>query len=419
MKSYLNGMDHAAAGLAAACRHTPGRSNHFVLTLEFGGAVQPAWLRERLEALPEMVLRLLAGRTCRGINLAPWWRPGVPQPVPLDWQPAADDAWRRFADLPLPEHCALAVRGVTSRDGRSIVFFKFSHRLFDGAGAERLLRLILTGAMPPVWAHPGMPSPALNDWTRQFQAGKRLNRLLRAIGSAGVILDRPATGTARSGGRMRLKTVTLAPVRNLSEREAGPFMFGCYAMALSARAVARWTENRRFNGGSRLVMPVSLDLRQRAAAEEAIFFNQWGILPLEWDVLAIHDRAWWIDATRRQVAAALATGVPGDFQLANLPMRILPERAIGWLGQHCFQRGAGTLMFSFLAQADLPEQFHGVDIVNFYHAPLMPPAPTCGLFLNCWRDRLNLVVCWREGGLEDDGEAEALLALVAEELTGV
>ena len=419
MRSYLNGMDHAAAGLGAVCRHTPGQSNHFILTLEFSGSVEQAWVRERLDGLPEMVLRMLSGRARRAWHLAPWWCPGNPEPVPLDWvdEPCGGGAWTKFADLPLPEHCALAVRGVTLPENRSMLLFKFSHRLFDGVGAEYLLKMILTGATPVSRAHPGMSTPELNDWRRQFQAGKRLNRALRSINAAGTIHSCETAGTGRTGGRMLLKSIPLAPVAAAGEREAGPFMLGCYAMAMSARAAVRWMETHGLGDGVQLVMPVSLDLRKRATAHETIFFNQWGILPLAWNVSVEHDRAWWIRETQKQTAAALEAGLPADFQRANLPMRILPERAIGWIGQHCFRHGAGSLMFSFLAQSDLPERFHGVEIADFYHAPLMPPAPVCGLFLNCWRDRLNLVASWREGGLKE-AEAEALLALAAAELTG-
>ena len=184
-------------------------------------------------------------------------------------------------------------------------------------------------------------------------------------------------------------------------------MFGCFVMGTAAHVAAEFLF-RKGSGGGMLVMPVSLDLRKRGARHPELFGNQWGMLPLAWRYDAMRDAADWIRAAKLQTAAALGSGLPGAFAKANLLMRILPERAMACLSQRCFQGRAGSLMFSLLAQSEIPEEALGCRVENFFHAPTMPPDPAFGLFLNCRQDRLNLTASWRDGAVPDEEMARLL-----------
>ncbi len=418
---YLNGMDHVAAGLETACRKTPGRRNHFVLALEWGAPVGETWLRSRLDALPDKVLRLLNGRRGRAWNLAPVWRCGWPRAVVLDEAAARDvaTAVRNFADLPLPDGSGFTARRVNiAGDPRTVLLFKFSHRLFDGAGAELFLKALLTGDFGALDGPVGMPAAGLDGWRKKFAAGRRLNRALLAVSRRGKIRSMRCHDGKFAKCGMMLAECDLDMVRALALREAGPMMLAVYAIAMTARAVAGWSRSP-FEEGGRLVLPVTVDCRKRGAAAVDVFFNQWGCLLFDWDVAAAHERAWWIGETRRQMGAGVGARLADDFREANLPMRILPERMMGNLGQRCFQGTAGSFMFSMLNAPPWPETIDDMRIENFRHCPAMPPSPGFGVFLNLFGNRLNLTLSYRQGVLSDEAAIPLIHAILSELSGGV
>ena len=412
MKIYLNGMDHVAAGLGSSCRFTPGRSNHFILVTELDRVPERGAVAALGRTLPHTVLAMLTGRARRGWDLAPYWTVGAAESVPFDTverAAAREEILAEFADLPLPPRRGLALRLAHGTGVRAMLMWKFSHRLFDGVGAEQLVAAALSGRWPE-WAAPGMPDAALHHWGDKMRSGKMVNRALLAVKRAGKLMRLEVEPARRSGARFLLKSFDLAKVRANAEREAGAMMFGCFAMACAARTVAEFLLRRKVEPGI-LVMPVSLDLRKRGAARTALFFNHWGVLPLAWDVRTLSGRADWIRETKLRVAAMLADGLPGDFAAANLLARILPERWMAGLSQRCFHGRAGSFMFSLLAQSGVPECALGANIINFYHAPAMPPDPAFGLFLNCHGDKLNLSASWRDGAVARSDMAELAAAL--------
>lgn len=413
MKIYLNGMDHAAAGLGAACRFTPGRSNHFILVTEFDHAPEPDAVAALCRSLPSPVAALFSGHSRRGWDLAPCWVPGEAAEIPCNTVdgPSREELLENFADLPLPPRRGLALRVGRLAGGGALLMWKFSHRLLDGAGAELIVAAALSGEWPE-YAPPGMADSALHHWGDKMRSGKMVNRALLAVRRAGPLMHLAPPPMRRGGVRCFLHSFDLEQVRANAEREAGPLMLGCYTMAVTARTVAGFLLRRGVEPGI-LVMPVSLDLRKRGAARPELFFNRWGVLPLSWDVRTLHSRADWILRTKLQTAAMVGDGLPGDFAAAQLLTRILPVRTMAQLSQRCFHGRAGSFMFSLLAPSKIPERALGAAITDFYHLPAMPPDPAFGLFLNCRGGKLNLTASWRDGALERGDMAELAAELTS------
>ncbi|WP_419647243.1 hypothetical protein, partial [Victivallis vadensis] len=236
MKSYANGMDWVAAGLGAECAATPGGSNHFLLLLTPAGRAEPEAVRALLGSIPEAARALLHGRWVRAWHLAPYWKPGPPAPVAFscvassDWLRAA----RIYADEPLPPRAALAVR-VIDGGGEWRIAFKFSHRLFDGGGAELFLKALFTGDETLWSVFPGCKEPGLNRWRELFGSGTRVNRAVRAL-SAEPISELPNPEGESAGVRFRGEVLDAEQIKAKIGQHAGPFMFGTAAAALIARA---------------------------------------------------------------------------------------------------------------------------------------------------------------------------------------
>ena len=413
-RSYANGMDWVAAGLGAECAATPGGSNHFLLLLTPAGRVEPEAVRALLGSIPEAARALLHGRWVRAWHLAPYWKPGPPAPVAFscvassDWLRAA----RIYADEPLPPRAALAVR-VIDGGGEWRIAFKFSHRLFDGGGAELFLKALFTGDETLWSVFPGCKEPGLNRWGELFGSGTRVNRALRAL-SAEPISELPNPEGESAGVRFRVAELDAEQIKAKIGQHAGPFMFGTAAAALIARAFDLW-RRERFSPG-RVFFPMSIDMRLPGDPEPNMWFNQWSCLPLWWEPGEVApERAWWIAECRRRMLEAMGAGLPKDFRDAYLLMRILPVGLEGKLAASRFRGGAGSAMFSLIPASSVPAAWEGREFRNLVHLPVMPPRPALGIFCNVFADRLNLVLSWR-GGLFRPEEADGLLRLIRREL---
>ena len=400
-KHYLRGMDWVAAGLSASCAGTPGGGNDFLLSLDFDSPVVPEELREVLSVLPEPVLRLLNGRTGRCWNLAPCWRPGDVRLPELLVVPAGSDPdyeTRRFADTPMRSQLALLL---VPGEATSRLVVKFGHRLFDGGGAELVLRDLFAGRVEA----PSPRSSGLERWRARMAVGRRVNRALIAL-SRTPCCRTEFSGAAGAGALFAERRLPLAMVQRLAMEHCGPFMAGTMVAALVARAFD-WWRRKHYPGNEAVLMPMSVD--RRIADRGGTFFNHWSCLPLLWQPgETVPPRQWWIDAARKEIAAAMESGLPDDFAEVNDLMRILPERMMGKLALSGFGGGAGSLMFSFLSRSSLPERWGKHRIVGARHWPLMPPRPGVGIFCNAFGETLNVVLSCREGWSDGAGREELL-----------
>ena len=244
-KLYLDGFDWIANLLNYQCRLTPGRGNHFMLVLESETPFPEDAVRALLKRL-DPLLPMLNGSIRRHLlHLAPYWQPGKPLPLvftteellfPSDFPLAVE----RFANRPLPRGQALAVHALSQPKGRSALIFKFSHLLFDGRGAELLLEQLRHGKNPQTEEHPGLASPMLNEWEKQFSCGRQIQQRLLEIQKTGPTAVRHACDTASSAYRViSLTEEETDSLRQRSDRDAGPFMLTPYLLALTAKGYDR------------------------------------------------------------------------------------------------------------------------------------------------------------------------------------
>ena len=402
-KLYLDGFDWIAALLNYDCRLTPGRGNHFMLVLESEAPFPEDAVRTLLNKL-DPLLPMLNGSIRRHLlHLAPYWRPGKPEAVvfteeellfPSDFPLAVE----RFANRPLPRGQALAVHAISRPKGRSALIFKFSHLLFDGRGAELLLELLRHGKTDPPEEHPGLASPMLNEWEKQFSCGRQIQHRLLEIQKEGPTAVRRACSTAAAAFRvLSLTEEETEALRRRSDRDAGPFMLTPYLLALTAKGYDRLIPHRTEN--EHFLIPMSIDMRgQDSIPRDALFFNQWSLLPVSIPRSLLADPADSIPEIRKQIFIRTGERTALAYRAASRLMRIAPPPLLLKIVRKMGNSTSGTFMFSFVSGTSLEhDRFAGGTIANLYHLPAMPPMTGFGVFFNAYNNRLNAVLSYRSG----------------------
>lgn len=404
-RMYLDGFDWVANLLNYQSRLTPGKGNHFLVVLEtaqpFPTDLASALLQSRLEKH----LPLLNGSIRRHpFHLAPYWKPGAPTPLlvteeELLFTSDYSNALDRFGNMPLPAHQSLALHVIRHKTG-SALLFKFSHLLFDGRGAELLLESFCPGGGGLLeQQEPGLRSPMLNEWEKQFSAGKQIQRRLIALHNAGPTFARSAPETAASACRVIPLTESETDVlRSRSDSEAGPFMITPFLLSLTARhynAVFSPYDRR----DSSLLIPMSIDMRgQDGIPADAIFFNQWSMLPVSLKRSLLDDPRRTIEETRRQIFTGTGEHIALAYRAASRLTRIAPPFLLLEIVRRMGPAATGSFMFSFVSGSSLSEgRFAGRRLSNLYHLPSMPPITGLGVFFNMFDNRLNAVVSCRSG----------------------
>lgn len=400
-KLYLDGFDWIAALLNYQCRLTPGQGNHFMLVLESAEFFTENGIRTMLKQL-DPLLPMLNGSIRRHLlHLAPYWKPGKLEPIPFTTEELLFKSdfplsLEKFGNSPLPRNQALAVHLITHKKEGSALIFKFSHLLFDGRGAELLLESLRSGRHELFEQRPGLASPMLNEWEKQFSCGRQVQHRLQEIQKNGPTVSRQARDTAASAYRViSLTEAESDDLRRRADRDAGPFMLTPYLLSLTAkeynRLIPEGKEEELF------LIPMSIDMRgQDSIPQDALFFNQWSLLPISIRRSLLADPAQSIPEIRKQIFVCTGERTALAYRAATRLMRIAPPALLLKIVRKMGNSTTGTFMFSFVSGTSLERsKFAGQTIDNLYHLPEMPPMTGLGVFFNMFSNRLNAVISCR------------------------
>ena len=422
-KPYLDGFDWTALFLNSECARTPGKGNHFTLMLQAEGQFQEKELRKFLAPLRSGE-EIFNGTIRRHpLHLAPWWKKGKRGEVPftsedMPYRNDFPEILNRFCNQPLPANRSLAVHWVRNGNG-DFLLFKFSHLLFDGRGAELLLECLRSGVLfknddPP----PGLDSPNLNQWKKQFSCGRQIQNLLLAIHRAGKIISHPAP--PHSEAFFRIISLTEQETENIlarSDREAGPFMMTPFLLALTA---SEYRNILAENESGNILVPMSVNMRgQEEIPAGTMLFNQWSMLPLLIREESFENGKKLIAELRKNIFVSTGERIAAAYRTASRLSRIIPpwilHRIVAKIGPVC----SGTFMFSFLPETSLEQNTAaGAKIENLVHLPSMPPITGLGIFFNLFNNRLNAVISGRKEVFDED-KLERFCTALEQNLRGI
>lgn len=382
---FFNGIDYVTRALGYSCRHTPGKSNNFLLVLELDRAIKANELS--LNILPYSAL--LHGSFRRNYLLAPYWKPGKAQVIKIeDGYSCLND----YANQPLAGSAQLGIALIDN-----MLVFKFSHQIFDARGAEMLIMNLLNNLYSN--SDIGLKSPDLCEWKSKFSAGSIVNRFLIALrnkGKIGILVTEQASPAANNSYVITLNHEEITKIKQKSEEAAGPFMLGCYMAAIVAWNFEQLKRSRHIEGN--VMLPMSIDLRGVFVPTDILFFNQWSVSPLYFSARIDATLKTWLASARQQIIFNTSNRVPQAFRQANMLTRIVPLR----LMKRLLATLSGSVMFSFLPDSLITNTEGSIKIKNLYHLPLMPPEPGMGVFINVFEQKMNIVLSWRESVISLD-----------------
>ena len=416
-KRYLSGIDWVIGALDQMCFRATGGSNASQIVLELRGEFDDDRFRKAVAEFTRQ-FPVLGGRPARDWNLAPYWkmpRAGAPITVKVETRNGAGQdplaiLTERVNTRFVAAHEHLAFRVVHVAEDRHFLAMHFDHRLFDAQGAEAFLDLFHR------WyggedcrerlARISLTEPAhLCDWMQKFEAGKLLvRRLLTFSKTTPVILPRPVPLKGR-GFKFSLIEFDAKDTQSVTERAykaAGFLMFMPYVQATALQALDEALKTR-FAKGQDYLISVSVDSRTPDAAAAKLFFNHVSFLFFSIPAAMVGDRKQVLESIRSQMYDQIKTGFPRALAESSLLMRFLPTHALGRLMLRPLHGEFASLGLACVGKGGYAGcRFMGLDVANLFHMPLVPTPPGFGFFVNQFGDRMNVVLSYIEGMLDED-----------------
>lgn len=430
-KRYLTGLDWVVNSLEEISRSAGGRGISSQIVLEFNDNIPPQRLRALLDLAAES-LPVLGGHVTRSWNLCPYWKfdPDVRPSLPLiAGQTAGDDfsgvldAFRNHVNAPFAhraEHLRFLL--LNRPRGGSFLGMHFDHRLLDAFGAEAFLELLARfgsgdgcGVLNEIeLAEP----PHLDKWIRRFVGGRNTNIMQRRL-SRGELAALPLKITVNPRDTMfEVERFTPEQARMVKENAgSGPgFMLALPSMlAGSLTALHRLMQQRRYRGQN-YVIPVSVVRRTGKDVWRKLFFNHVSFLFFQAPVELAGSPAAMARHLQAQLYEQMKSGLPEDIYHASMLTRIAPLPVMRAVSRIPLGGKVATGYFACLKESGFrSRKFLGAEVENLVHTPNVPVPPGLGIFLNFFRERLNLVVSYIDGLLADR-EAKELAQDIKESL---
>ncbi len=416
-KRYLSGSDWVINTLDRMMKNSSCAGNASQVVLELDSPVDENEVRNGLNRFVRR-FPVLQGGVSRDLKLAPYWK--IPARVDRDVTFTVHAAENPGPGAPLPP-CLEKSVNTPFRDcndhlsfhlfidrRRSLLAMTFDHSIFDARGAELFLDLfqksMSAGATDVSGDIAFTSSSALTQWSKKFLAGRNVNRRVIAMSKA-TPEALPLPEDANRGYRYRLLSFNEQDTAALYERaysEAGYLMESPFLLAVIIQGMHDLFMSRHMTGKSYLIA-VTMDLRQGKDPLQEIFFNYVSYLFYQIPADQVEDRKGLIALLKQQMYDQVKSGFPGDLAEASLLTRIAPLPLLGKLLHLPLKGKMATFAFSHLGKSSYQEpSFMGRGVMNIYHMPRVPVPPGIGFFSNYYNNRLNLVISYLDGMLQDD-----------------
>ncbi len=424
---YLNGIDWVMAALDRLNSQQTGLGNHSQLVLVLKGHLDKIKLAQRISCILSQNL-FFKGSTRRAWHLAPYWAPEQHNFDPKDMRffnlesnnKAMDDgATEENLDHVLQECAKTAFKDDKTLLGfdlihcnnHSYLIMRFTHRMFDARGAERLLEYILDEKKDHKQYSLPSQNAQLNAWKSRFLSGQCINQFLRSIYSKKIhvvqtfninnnnaidsISNKPGFNlNSKAGNNHYFHYSTFSndetcTIDDNATKKAGYLMNGIFILSCVAKSFDSLFKKRK--GIGNMLIPINVDLRETKFTTAKIFFNNVSFMLFNVEQgLSITE---YIKNLKTQFIDQVKNKIPYHFTNASLLMRIMPLNILSWFMNFRMKKNPCSFSFSYIAEQAFnlkSVQNHGV--VNLFHMPLVPVAPGIGVFFTRFNKKLNMVI---------------------------
>jgi len=427
-RHYLSGMDWIMHALDYTSKKYLGCGQLFQIVVELAGTLEEESFRGPLARYCDCFPHLW-GSARRDLNLAPYWRikrgrgvskVGVVFQQAVDFGEALNLLYTEINTPFEPEEICLRVYCVTVSN-KTLIGCTFDHRLFDARGAELFLQgfhdFWLQGLSKEfqVWN----AGAGLDHWREKFEAGRKVNRAGLASGKNSMVRRFTDRKSPKKGkNRFKIKHFDLIETLSIFERaekRAGVFMFLPYSLAVSIQMIHSLFVRRGQKDGD-FVISVTRDMRVQGSSTVSILFNHLSFIYFRVSAQVIDDFQMLVGRLKQQLYEQLKNKIPEALSEASMLIRIVPGSVLSYGFESFLPVPMPTFSFGFLGEsAYQSDEFAGLEVLNMFHLPRIPPSPGLGIFFSEYRKRLAMTLSYIDDAVSEE-EAEDLISTVADQL---
>lgn len=428
-RHYLSGIDWVVQAIDHTSKKILGCGLLFQIVVELAGTLEKESFSASFARYCECFPHLWGIARRDFANLAPYWRMNRGRgesKVEILFRHAVnfEEALNLLsAELNTPvetEEICFKVFCVTVSD-KTLIGCTFDHRLFDARGAESFLQGFHDfGARG--WSQEFQVCNAdagLDHWREKFEAGRKVRRAGVAAGENSRV-RRFTNRKSPPKGKNRFKIkhfdqIATQAIFARAEKRAGLFMFLPYSLAISIQMIHSLFVRRGQREGD-FVISVTRDMRPKGSAEAPILFNHFSVLNFRVGALEIDDFQMLVGRLKQQMYEQVKNKLPEALFESSMLIRIVPRSVLSYGFDSLVPTPAPTFVFGFLGEsAYQSDNFTGLEVLNMFHLPRIPPSPGLGIFFSQYRKTLAMTLSYIEDIVSEE-EAEDLILTVAEQL---
>ncbi|MBI4682728.1 MAG: hypothetical protein HY757_06470 [Nitrospirae bacterium] len=413
-KPYLSGVDWLISALDYAMKATTNAGNMSQIVIMLDTVVDEVSLRGHLRRFTKEIPALY-GKISRNITCVPYWR--IPEGLENDLNfnvyhvnnEGVLSLLKSTINKPFNssgEHLAFHLIYEDSR--RCYLAMTFDHCLFDARGAETFLDLFqqyLTENNKDeiIKRFSCPPTEVTFQWFKNIRAMKNVkSRMVKPSIMAALPLP---NSKAKRGFSFRIIPFDQAEtdqIYNRSHDEAGYFMEMPYLLSVVIQTVHALFKIRGMTKDTYLI-PVSIDMRNGEDIKQNILFNHLSFLFFQVHFDDVDNQEGLLKSIKQQMYEQVQSGFPEDIRRVSLLTRVAPLPALGKLFRLACKEKLASFCFSYMGKCSYKyADIMGAEINNLFHMPRVPTPPGIGFFFNHFNSRLNLVISYLDGLLQDE-----------------
>lgn len=306
---------------------------------------------------------------------------------------------------------------VLLRDGGSALLFTWDHLLFDGKGAELLVRAFIEACkgtpLPDYTAKPAFPIPISAQLKKAKPATDRFFELVSNN-------YRSLAGKKPGPCRLRYKLLKFDRETTLKIQERATAFSGLFAISFYLACAARGHRQAFLSRGcdpSHYVSSIPVQVRRKGAHSDP-FQNRVTVLFFSFKKDDLETMQEAVQVGQRQFEDMTRRELGPSFEMILHLMRRLPSFFyLKFLGTQFSGHITSFFHSSTGAFAPIDSHLCGSRITDAYHVPSVSAPPGSGLFFGEYHGQLTATFSWRDGAVTE-AEADFILKQVKSDLTG-
>jgi hypothetical protein len=192
-------------------------------------------------------------------------------------------------------------------------------------------------------------------------------------------------------------------------------MFLPYFLATSIQMIHSLFVRRGQSEGD-FVISATRDMRVKDSSKVSILFNHFSVIYFRVSALEIEDFQMLVDRLKQQLYEQIKNKLPEALSESSMLIRIVPKSVLSYGFESLLPTPMPTFVFAFLGEsAYQSDEFAGLEVLNMFHLPRIPPLPGLGIFFSQYRKRLTMTLSYIED-IVSEAEAEDLILTVAQRL---